>query len=43
MNVFSHAAGVLDSEPRWLQVGPSDAPGFLEIPPYQSAEYRLVI
>jgi Icc protein len=42
MNVFSHAAGALDGEPRWLQVGSSDRPGFLEIPPYQSAEYRLV-
>jgi Icc protein len=43
MNVFSHAAGVLDGEPRWLQVRPSDAPGFLEIPPYESTEYRLVM
>jgi 3',5'-cyclic-AMP phosphodiesterase len=39
MNVFTHAAGVLVDEPRWLQVGAQDE--FLEIPPYQSAEYRL--
>jgi Icc protein len=43
MNVFSHAAGVLDGGPRWLQVKPFDLPGFLEDPPYQSTEYRLVI
>jgi 3',5'-cyclic AMP phosphodiesterase CpdA len=41
MNVFTHAAGVLRGEPRWLQVGAQAAPGFLEIPPYQSTEYRL--
>ena len=43
MNVFTHAGGSLRGEPRWLQVGAQAAPGFLEIPPYQAAEYRLTI
>jgi len=43
MNVFTHAAGRLRGEPRWLQVGADDAPGFLDIPPYQAAEYRLAL
>jgi 3',5'-cyclic AMP phosphodiesterase CpdA len=41
MNVFTHSSGVLRGEPRWLQVGTQAAAGFLEIPPYQPAEYRL--
>jgi Icc protein len=40
MNVFSHTAGVLVAEPRWLQVGQL-APAFMDVPPYQSSEYRL--
>ena len=43
MNVFTHAAGLLWDEPRWLEVRARVLPGFLEIPPYQSAEYRLAI
>jgi 3',5'-cyclic AMP phosphodiesterase CpdA len=41
MNVFSHAAGALLDEPRWLCVQPDVGHGFAEIPPYQSTEYRL--
>lgn len=41
MNVFSHWGGVLRGEPQWLQVGAEER--FLEIPPYQSAEYRLAV
>jgi 3',5'-cyclic AMP phosphodiesterase CpdA len=40
MNVFSHAAGALLREPRWLRVDDSSV-GFAEVPPYRSTEYRL--
>jgi Icc protein len=43
MNVFTHFAGVLQGEPRWLQVGTRVLPGFLDAPPYQSTEYRLAV
>jgi 3',5'-cyclic AMP phosphodiesterase CpdA len=41
MNVFTHKAGTLEGEPRWLQVGSQVGPGFLDIPPYEAAEYQL--
>jgi len=42
MNVFTHDGGLLLDEPRWLQVS-ADTPGFLEIPPYERAEYELAV
>src|SRR5262249_14428015 len=41
MNVFAHAAGALRGEPRWLHVDADEGPGFVEVPPYRAAEYRL--
>ena len=40
MNVFSHAAGVLLDEPRWLRVEASQAPAFVDVLPYEPREYR---
>jgi 3',5'-cyclic AMP phosphodiesterase CpdA len=41
-NVFTHAAGALVAEPRWLSVGNNSEPTAI-LPPYQTTEYRLAI
>jgi 3',5'-cyclic AMP phosphodiesterase CpdA len=41
MNVFTHAAGALRGEPRWLLAGPPLAEAYVDVPPYQPTEYRL--
>jgi Icc protein len=42
VNIFTHVAGALAGEPRWLRVGQGAPAATWHAPPYESTEYRLV-